>query len=184
LLEPNNYFNTGTGYVRTRPDAARMVIHSNLADWHAASAPFDVIVTKNCIHHFKNLSQSAAAIRQKMHKNALWFSFREWFADSSNELYTLIATHPFCQRYGLYEWPYPAHHYAESIEIAGFELAAVVPGGYANNWLSCFAEESFSAAVPTEMAAPGLAPQDRVRRPRARDGRKRSRFARNRGKPV
>jgi 2-polyprenyl-3-methyl-5-hydroxy-6-metoxy-1,4-benzoquinol methylase len=152
LLEPSDYFHTGTGYLKTRPDAARMVIHRDLADWHAASTTFDVVVTKNCIHHFKNLSQSAATIRQKMRKNGLWFSFREWFADSPRELYTLIATHPFCQPYGLYEWPYPAHHYAEAIEIAGFELVAVVPSGYANNCLSCFAEEPFSATERAAMA--------------------------------
>ena len=152
LLEPSDYFNTGTGYLKTRPDAAGMVIHRDLADWHAASTPFDVVVTKNCIHHFKNLSQSAATIRQKMRKNGLWFSFREWFADSPRELYTLIATHPFCQRYGLYEWPYPAHHYVEAIEIAGFKLVAVVPSGYANNCLSCFAEEPFSATERVAMA--------------------------------
>jgi 2-polyprenyl-3-methyl-5-hydroxy-6-metoxy-1,4-benzoquinol methylase len=152
LLEPNDCFNTGTGYLKTRPDAAGMVIHPNLADWHAISAPYDVVVTKNCIHHFKNLSQSAAAIRQKMGKDALWFSFREWFADSPSELYSLIAAHPYCQRYGLYEWPYPAHHYVEAIEIAGFKLAAVVPSGYANNCLSCFAEEPFGAAECIRMA--------------------------------
>ena len=152
LLEPSDYYNTGTGYLKTRSDAAGMVIHRDLADWHAASARLDVVVTKNCIHHFKNLSQSAAAIRQKMRKDALWFSFREWFADSPNELYTLIATHPFCQPYGLYEWPYPARHYVEAIEIAGFELAAVVPSGYANNCLSCFAEEPFTATERREMA--------------------------------
>jgi 2-polyprenyl-3-methyl-5-hydroxy-6-metoxy-1,4-benzoquinol methylase len=152
LLEPSDYFNTGTGYLKTRPDAAGLVIHRDLADWHAASAPYDVVVTKNCIHHFKNLSQSAATIRQKMRNNALWFSFREWFADSPSELYALIATHPFCQRYGLYEWPYPAHHYVEAIEIAGFKLAAVVPSGYANNCLSCFAEEPFSVTDRIEMA--------------------------------
>jgi 2-polyprenyl-3-methyl-5-hydroxy-6-metoxy-1,4-benzoquinol methylase len=152
LLEPSNCFNTGTGYLRTRPDAAEVVIHNDLAHWHAASTPFDVIVTKNCIHHFKNISQSAAAIRQKMRKNALWFAFREQFADAPSELYALFATHPFCQPYGLYEWSYPAHHYAEAIEIAGFELVAVVPSGYANNCLSCFAEQPFSAAIRAEMA--------------------------------
>ena len=43
LLEPSDYFNTGTGYLKTRPDAAGMVIHRDLADWHAASALFDVV---------------------------------------------------------------------------------------------------------------------------------------------
>ena len=57
----------------------------------------------------------------------------EWFADSPGELYQQIASHPYCQPYGLYEWPYPASHYAEAIEIAGFSLTAVVPSGYANN---------------------------------------------------
>jgi hypothetical protein len=152
LLEPSHYFNTGTGYLRTRPDAAGIVIHNSLADWHALSKPFEVILTKNCIHHFKNISQSAAVIRQKMHKDALWFSFREQFADAPSELYALFATHPFCQPYGLYEWSYPAHHYAEAIEIAGFDLIAVVPSGYANNCLSCFSEQPFSPTVHAEMA--------------------------------
>jgi hypothetical protein len=40
----------------------------------------------------------------------------------------------------------------EAIEIAGFKLVAVVPSGYANSCLSCFAEEPFSAAVRAEMA--------------------------------
>lgn len=141
LLEPNACFNTGTGYLRTRPDAAAITIHNDLGAWHKAGPAFDVILTKNCIHHFKNIAQAAATIRQKMTANGLWFAFREWFADSPAELYGQIAGHPYCQPYGLYEWPYPATHYVEAIEIAGFKLKAVVPAGYANNALAVYQED-------------------------------------------
>ena len=141
LMEPNGHFNTGTGYLRSRADSAAIRIHNDLKAWHAGPDRYDVIVTKNCIHHFPNIAQAAASIRQKMKPGARWFAFREWFADSPGELYQQIASHPYCQPYGLYEWPYPASHYAEAIEIAGFALTAVVPSGYANNTLSTYQED-------------------------------------------
>lgn len=141
LLEPNAEFNTGTGYLRTRSDATGITIHNDLPSWHATAEAYDAVITKNCIHHFKNISQAAASLRQKMHDGALWFAFREWYADSPRELYGQLAGHPYCQPYGLYEWPYPAHHYVEAIEIAGFRLAAVVPAGYTNNCLAAYVEQ-------------------------------------------
>lgn len=147
LLEPNSRHITGTGYLRTRADAQVITIHNDLAAWHATGKKFDLIVTKNCIHHFKNISQAAATIRQKMTPNGQWFAFREWFAESPRELYDQLAGHPFSQLYGLYEWPYPAWHYVEAIELAGFKLKAVVPLGYANNTLSVFQEDPGSIDV-------------------------------------
>jgi len=147
LLEPNPHYNTGTGYLRTRPDAAGIRIHNDLKTWHAVTERYDAVITKNCIHHFKNIAQAAASIRQKMHDGALWFAFREWFAESPRELYMQIATHPYCQRYGLYEWPYPSWHYAEAIEIVGFRMKAVVPANYANNCLGLFQENEGEDAV-------------------------------------
>jgi hypothetical protein len=147
LLEPNPHFNTGTGYLRTRPDAAGIIIHNDLVSWHATADRYDAVITKNCIHHFPNIAQSAAAIRQKMNNGSLWFSFREWFAETPAELYRQLAGHPYCQPYGMYEWPFPAWHYAEAIEIAGFRLKAVVPAAYANNCLGTFQEQEGNDAV-------------------------------------
>jgi hypothetical protein len=141
LMEPNGLFNTGTGYLRSRADASAVKVHNDLNAWHASGERFDVIVSKNCIHHFKNIAQAAATIRQKMTAQGRWFAFREWFADTPQELYSQLATHPYCQRYGVYEWPYPAWHYVEAIEIAGFALKAVVPSGYANNTLADYKED-------------------------------------------
>ncbi|MSP26145.1 MAG: class I SAM-dependent methyltransferase [Myxococcales bacterium] len=141
LVEPNGHFNTGTGYLRSRADSASLRIHNDLKVWHAGPGAYDVVLTKNCIHHFMNIAQAAASIRQKLKPGARWFAFREWFAESPRELYTQLASHPYCQPHGLYEWPYPAWHYVEAIEIAGFSLTAVVPSGYANNALGLYQED-------------------------------------------
>ncbi|MHB1947720.1 MAG: class I SAM-dependent methyltransferase [Gammaproteobacteria bacterium] len=140
ICEPNAHFNTGTGYLSTRKDIENIKIHHDLDHWHNTAGPYDVVITKNCIHHFPNIAQSAAIIRQKMQPDGLWFSFREWFADTPQELYSLLTSHPYCQPHQLYEWPFPASHYAEAIEIAGFQLIAVVPFDYANNCLGTWSE--------------------------------------------
>lgn len=142
LMEPNGCFNTGTGYLRSREDAKAITVHNDLAAWHAGPEKFSTVITKNCIHHFKNITQAAATIRQKMTPDGVWLAFREWFAETPRELYDQIAGHPYCQAYGLYEWPYPSWQYVENIELAGFTCKAVVPSGYANNTLSLYQESS------------------------------------------
>jgi glycosyltransferase involved in cell wall biosynthesis len=138
LLEPNGEYTTGTGYLRTRLDAAGLRIHNDLRAWHANETGYDLVLTKNCIHHFKNITQAAASVRQKMRPGARWFAFREQFADTPRELYELLASHPYCQKHGLYEWAYPASHYVEAVELAGFKLTTVVPAGYANHALGAY----------------------------------------------
>ncbi|WP_298380436.1 methyltransferase domain-containing protein [Azospirillum sp.] len=147
LLEPNPHTVTGTGYLRSRPDGAGVTVHNDLDAWHAGAERYDIVLTKNCIHHFKNIAQAAASIRQKMNDGGRWFAFREWFADTPKELYAQIASHPYCQPYGLYEWPYPSWHYAEAIEIAGFKLEAVIPAVYANNSLGLYQEDEGDETV-------------------------------------
>jgi 2-polyprenyl-3-methyl-5-hydroxy-6-metoxy-1,4-benzoquinol methylase len=141
LVEPNSLYNTGTGYLSSREDSNFINIYNELEEWLSDVKKYDVVVTKNCIHHFQNISLMASLIRKKMKPGAFWFSFREWFADTAEELYALLAQHPFCQKFDLYEWPYPSHHYVDAIEIAGFKLEAVIPLGYANNCLSTYSEE-------------------------------------------
>lgn len=142
LMEPNGHFNTGTGYLRSRPDAAGIRVHNDLAAWHATADRYATVITKNCIHHFKNMTQAAATIRQKMAPDGLWLAFREWFAETPQELYAQIAGHPYCQPHGLYEWPYPSWQYVENIELAGFSCKAIIPAGYANNTLAVYQEQT------------------------------------------
>jgi 2-polyprenyl-3-methyl-5-hydroxy-6-metoxy-1,4-benzoquinol methylase len=142
ILEPSRHWNSGTGYLRTRESDRNIAIHSDHVAWHAAAAPYDLILTKNCLHHFQNITQVAVSLRQKLKPGGWWIAIREWFADDARELAAAVARHPFRLRNPkIYEWPYPAHHYAESLELAGLRLHAVVPAGYANNCLGAFSEE-------------------------------------------
>lgn len=145
LLEPNALWNTGTGYLKSRKDGAGIAIFNDHLAWHAAPKTYDVLITKNCIHHFQNIVQVAASLRQKLATDGKWFAFREQFADSPKELGEAFANHPFCQKFGLYEWFYPAQYYVESLELTGFRLVAIVPSGYANNCLGTFSEGEESA---------------------------------------
>lgn len=139
LLEPNGETVTGTGHLRTHcPDS--LTLWNDLSAWHADPARYGLLITRNCIHHFRNISFVAATLRQKLAEGAIWFAVREWYADTSRELYQQLTAHPLSQRFGLYEWPYPARHYVEAIEIAGFELLAIVPAGYDGDCLSSYSE--------------------------------------------
>jgi hypothetical protein len=141
LLEPNSHYITGTGYLRWRPDARAIMICNDLTQWYASPEKYQVIITRNCVHHFKNISMTAASIRQKIEPSGLWFMFREWYADSPLELYSLIRTHPYCQKYGVYEYPFPASHYIEATEIAGFKLIGIVPARYSNDCLGAYVQD-------------------------------------------
>lgn len=140
MLEPNAGFITGTGYLRTRPDARDIRIWNDLDAWYGDPGLFDVILTHNCCHHFRGLSFVAAAIRQKVAPGGRWVMLREWFADSPEELYRQLTHHPYSQKYGVFEFPYPASHYVESLEIAGFTLEAVIPARYANGVLDSYVQ--------------------------------------------
>lgn len=146
LLEPNALWNTGTGYLRSREDAKGIEIFNDHLAWHAKPLRYDVFITKTCIHHFQNIGMVAASLRQKLSDGGKWFAFREQFADNPKELGEGLANHPYCQRFGTYEWFYPAHLYVESIELTGFRLDAIVPAGYANDCLGTFSEAPQSAA--------------------------------------
>jgi hypothetical protein len=54
--------------------------------WHATSLRYDVFITNNCIHHFLNIAQVAASLRQKLVAGGKWFAFREQFANTPKEL--------------------------------------------------------------------------------------------------
>lgn len=150
MLEPNSQFISGTGYLRTRPDAANIRIWNDLSAWYADPHRFDAILTHNCCHHFPGLVFAAASIRRKVCPGGRWYMLREAFADTSRELFRELAGHPYSQKYGLYECYYPASYYVEALELAGFSLEAVIPARYANGVL---ANEPMGPESPKNRAA-------------------------------
>jgi len=146
LFEPNAEWNTGTGYLRSRVDTHGINVFNDHMAWHASAVHYDAFITKTCIHHFPNIGMVAASLRQKLNDGGRWLAFREQFADTPRELGEALAGHPYCQKFGTYEWFYPAHHYVEAIELAGFRLDTVIPAGYANDCLGTYSEGPESAA--------------------------------------
>lgn len=140
LLEPNGRFITGTAYLTSRlhETGGGLSISNDLGDWYADTKTFTTIVTRNCVHHFPNLALVAAALHQKVAPGGKWVMIREFYADTPQELRHLLATHPYCQKYGVYEFAFPARHYIDSVEFAGFTLTAVVPNYWGNNALSSY----------------------------------------------
>jgi hypothetical protein len=143
LLEPSALWNTGTGYLRSRADIQGIEIINDHLAWHATSVRYDGLITKNCIHHFQNISQVAAGLRQKLATGGKWFAIREQFVDTPKELGEAIARHPYCQKFGIYEWFYPAHLYVESIELTGFRLDAVERKMRFDEVLTCWGHRGF-----------------------------------------
>ncbi|MCC9603029.1 class I SAM-dependent methyltransferase [Stieleria sp. JC731] len=141
LMEPNPHFITGTGYLRSREDSQGIKIANSLEGFYESSTKFDTVVTRNCIHHFRNITYVASCIRQKMNTGGQWVVIREPYIESATELYQFLQGHPYSQPYGIYEFGFPASYYCDSIELAGFKLKSVVPAGYANSSLAQFSEE-------------------------------------------
>jgi hypothetical protein len=146
-LEPNPHFITGTGYLRTRADARDIVIENDLESWYGSPRTYQTVITRNCVHHFRNLAWTAACIRQKIAPGGLWVMFREPFAETAGELYRFLHGHPYSQAYGVFEFAFPAARYVESLALAGFALKAVVPAGYANGCLSRYETQPGGAWV-------------------------------------
>lgn len=141
LLEPNSHRTTGTGYLRSRQDATGVTIENSLGAWYASPDRFQTVITRNCVHHFKNIAWIAACIRQKVAPGGYWVMIREPFVDTSRDLYRFMHTHPYSQRYGIFEFAFPPSHFVDALELAGFQLRAIVPEGYSNNCLSLYSEE-------------------------------------------
>ena len=141
LLEPNSNWVTGTGYLRSRADSANLKIENSIEAWYRNPARYDHVLTRNCIHHFPNMTWIAACIRGKLKEHGNWYVIREPFVDSPHEWYRFMQSHPFSQKYKIFEFACPSSQYINAIELAGFRLTAVVPAGYENNCLSLYSED-------------------------------------------
>ncbi|HZY11080.1 MAG TPA: methyltransferase domain-containing protein [Bacteroidota bacterium] len=140
LLEPSDQWLTGTAYLQSRHDSTGIHIENDLEKWYSDPTSYSTIITRNVLHHFRGLAYTIACIRQKIVPGGIWIAIREWYAETSAELYTKLYAHPFCLPHSVYEFAYPASHFVEAFEIAGFKLVAIVPMGYANNVLRKNAE--------------------------------------------
>lgn len=135
VLEPNASRVTGTAHLRSRPDAAGIRIFDDLTAWHHDATRYDLVLTRNCVHHFRGLGPIAAAVREKLAPAGRWLMLREWYAERPVEVYELLRQHPYAFKYGLYEFPHSVTRYVDAVEGVGFALAAVVPAHYANGAL-------------------------------------------------
>lgn len=140
MLEPNDQFTTGTGYLRTRQDAQDIRIWNDLDRWYDARQTYDVVLTHNCVHHFGNISYVAACIRENLRPGGRWVMLREPYADTADDLYRFFETHPYARKYRVFEYAFPAAHYVDALELAGFRAEIVLPEGYANGTLATFSE--------------------------------------------
>lgn len=152
LLEPSSETVTGTGYLQSRRPVG-VTVWNDLSAWHKAPKSYPFLITRNCIHHFRNIGYVSAILRQKLLPGALWVAVRESYVETAEELYSRLEDHPLSQKFRLYEWFYPSHHYVEAIELSGFSLQAVVPAGYDDDCLSCFAEDHPDATTQERTAA-------------------------------
>ena len=141
LLEPNPNYITGTGYLRSRPDATQIEIEHSLDAFYESDKMYQTVITRNCVHHFPNIAFVAAAIRQKMAPGGKWVMIREPFVESATELYQFLQGHPYSQAYGVYEFGFPASHFVQCLELAGLRLRSVVPAHYANNSLGLYSND-------------------------------------------
>lgn len=146
LVEPNALRITGTGALRERADGQAVRIVNDLDAFYADSAQYACLITRNCAHHFPGLSPTAAALRQKLLPGGTWLMVREQFAETPQELYNTLHYHPYCQRYGVFEFPFSLRYYVEQVTITGFALRAAVPLGYANSCLALYAEDGEGSA--------------------------------------
>ncbi|MCD0459031.1 class I SAM-dependent methyltransferase [Roseiconus lacunae] len=141
LLEPNPNWITGTGYLRSRDDAKAIQIENSLDDFYASDRTYDTVVTRNCVHHFPNMTFVAACIRQKLNPGGRWVMIREPYVETAHELYRFLQGHPYSQGYGIYEFGFPAAHFARSLSMAGLRLRAAVPEPYANQTLALYSND-------------------------------------------
>jgi hypothetical protein len=170
LVEPNGHFFTGTGYLRqlSGAETGAIEIVNDLDAWYSGTEKYDLVLTRNCIHHFPNIALVAAAVRSKLAERGRWFAWREQYAENTEQLFDLLHQHPYAETFGLYEFAYPAGYYEEAFRFAGYRLAAVVPAGYANNALVTYQPDAGDGAVRafTEKVEHRLAknPESTVRR--------------------
>jgi hypothetical protein len=153
ILEPNRDWITGTGFIADYARKYGVRIWNDLDSWYEAEELYDLIITKACVHHFDNACKVGAEIRFKLDKHGKWMMFDEFFANSSEDLLSVLNNHVHAAKYGQYEWPYSASLYAELMDLAGYTLEEVIPNRYKNSYLCRNISEKRKLAKTVTIAA-------------------------------
>ncbi len=136
ILEPNQDWITGTGFITDYAEKYGVTIWNNLDSWYESDELYDLIITKACVHHFDNVCKSCAEIRWKIQDHGKFLMFDEYFANTTEDLYSALMNHPHVLRYGQYEWPYSASLYVELMDLAGYSLREIIPARYKHNYIA------------------------------------------------
>lgn len=136
MLEPNGEWITGTGFIEPLANQLGVKIWNDIDAWYDSSETYDYIISKACVHHFQNISKTAAEISCKLKSGGEWLMFDEFFANTTEDLYAALHEHSHAIKYGQYEWPYSAGLYVDMLELVGYRLIEVLPHRYHNNYLT------------------------------------------------
>ena len=136
ILEPNGEYITGTGFIAETAAKHGVRIWNDLNAWYESDELYDCVITNATVHHFDNVCKVSAEIRCKVAPHGKWLMFDEYFANTSRDLYQALLDHSHAIRYQQYEWPYPAAIYVQLLQLAGYELAEVIPRRYKNNYMA------------------------------------------------
>jgi 2-polyprenyl-3-methyl-5-hydroxy-6-metoxy-1,4-benzoquinol methylase len=135
ILEPNSEWITGTGFIAIAAKKYGVRIWNSIDSWYESDELYDLIITKACVHHFNNVCKVAAEIRCKITNNGKWLMFDEFFANSTEELYSQLINHAHAFKYGQYEWPYSTSLYIKLMQFAGYKIKEIIPMKYKNNYM-------------------------------------------------
>lgn len=136
ILEPNGEWITGTGFIEPTAKRLGVKIWNDIDAWYDSSETYDYIISKACVHHFQNISKTAAEISCKLKSGGEWLMFDEFFANTTEDLYAALHEHSHAIKYGQYEWPYSAGLYVDMLELVGYRLIEVLPHRYKSNYLT------------------------------------------------
>lgn len=132
VMEPNDKWHTGTGYLRSLNDH-RISFVGGFDEWRSIANRFDAAVSFGTVHHWQHIPQGMMDLRRTLKAGGYWIMAAEFFANSSREFLSAMYGHDTATRYNSYEWAYPASTYADMAESVGLKLAGVIPHHYRGN---------------------------------------------------
>ena len=132
VMEPNDNWYTGTGYLRSLGDHDIEIVNS-VDDWRKITCRFDAIISYANVHHWQHIPKVMIDLRRALKPGRYWLMCSEFFANTPDALLGAMHSHATARRYNCYEWPYPASVYADLAASVGLELAGVIPQHYRGN---------------------------------------------------
>lgn len=122
-LEPDSSPFVGQGAIRELSEKTGVSIE--IADAYSENLPFesnrfDAIFTRQGVHHFKDIKQSAQEIFRVLKKGGIFLAVREHVLNHSEDLESFLNGHPLHRHYGG-EHAYTLDEYIRAFRHGGFE---------------------------------------------------------------